>query len=196
MLKSFRYDKLNRIKMMESAYLSNNIWGVLSNRFGTEYKYDFNGNITYLRRYDNGGNLLHSINYGYEDRRNRLGSINVTGPDISSSSYRYDALGNLIEDDAEGIEVDWNVIGKVRFVQTPNNMLRFAYNPFGQRQIKRTDNDSTYYVHDATGNVMGIYVKDDLTLTTQERPIYGTTRLGIMNKAVKSPHAVCWLLFE
>jgi len=109
--------------------------------------------------------------------------------EIISSSYHYDALGNLIEDDSEGIEVDWNVIGKVRFVQTPNNVLQFAYNPFGQRQIKRTLNDTTYYVHDATGNVMGIYVKDGLTITTQERPIYGSSRLGILNKEVKSPQS-------
>jgi hypothetical protein len=53
--------------------------------------------------------------------------------------------------------------------------------------FQRTLNDTTYYVHDATGNVMGIYVKDDLTLTTQERPIYGSSRLGIINKDVKSP---------
>jgi RHS repeat-associated protein len=50
--------------------------------------------------------------------------------------------------------------------------------------IKRTLNDTTYYVHDATGNVMGIYVKNDLTLTTLDRPIYGSSRLGILNKAV------------
>jgi len=57
--------------------------------------------------------------------------------------------------------------------------------------IKRTLNDTTYYVHDATGNVMGIYVKDDLTLTTLDRPIYGSSRLGILNKDVKSlPSAV------
>jgi len=156
----------------------------ISNCFATSYSYDFNGNITNLRRSDNVGNLLHSINYGYEDRRNRLGNINVTGSDISSSSYRYDALENLITDTIEGIHIDWNVIGKVRSVQTPNNMLNFAYNPFGQRQIKRTDNDSTYYVHDATGNVMGIYLKDYPAITTIERPIYGSSRLGIMNKAV------------
>jgi len=69
----------------------------------------------------------------------------------------------------------------------------FNSNPMTIRglNIKRTLNDTTYYVHDATGNVMGIYVKDDLTLTTQERPIYGSSRLGILNKDVKSlPSAV------
>jgi len=170
--------------MMESAYLSNNIWGVLSNRFGTEYSYDFNGNITNLSRRDETATLLHDIGYTYEQDRNRLRGIEVNGTEIRSSSYHYDALGNLITDDIEEINVDWNVIGKVKFVQTPNNRLNFAYNPFGQRQIKRTDNDTTYYVHDATGNVMGIYIKEDLTLTAKERPIYGSSRLGIMNKAV------------
>ena len=77
------------------------------------------------------------------------------------------------------------MIGKVKSVQTPNNMLSFAYNPFGQRQIKRTASDSTYYIHDATGNVMSIYVKDYPKIVAKERPIYGSSRLGIMNKEVE-----------
>ncbi|HPT08762.1 MAG TPA: RHS repeat-associated core domain-containing protein, partial [bacterium] len=77
------------------------------------------------------------------------------------------------------------VIGKVKSVQTPNNMLNFAYNPFGQRQIKRTTSDSSYYVLDATGNVMSIYVKDYPKIIAKERPIYGSSRLGIMNKEVE-----------
>jgi RHS repeat-associated protein len=154
------------------------------NQFATSYSYDFKGNITNLSRRDETATLLHDIGYTYEQDRNRLRGIEVNGTEIRSSSYHYDALGNMILDNAENINVGWNVIGKVRFVQTPNNVLQFAYNPFGQRQIKRTLNDTTYYVHDATGNVMGIYVKDGLTLTTRERPIYGSSRVGIMNKAV------------
>ena len=130
-------------------------------------------------------NLLHNIRYTYSADRNRLSSINVTGTGIGSSSYQYDALGNLIRDNNENINVTWNVIGKVKSVQTPNNMLNFAYNPFGQRQIKRTASDSTYYIHDATGNVMSIYVKDYPKITAKERPIYGSSRLGIMNKEVE-----------
>ena len=105
--------------------------------------------------------------------------------DIGSSSYQYDALGNLIRDNNENINVTWNLIGKVKSVQTPNNLLSFAYNPIGQRQIKRTPTDSTYYVYDATGNVMSIYIKDYPKITAKERPIYGSSRLGIMNKEVE-----------
>jgi len=185
LLKSYCYDKINRIKEMKSAGLNNNVWGTLSNLFGSTYSYDFNGNIDTLIRYDQNGNLLHSIRYTYSADRNRLSSINVTGTGIGSSSYQYDALGNLIRDNNENINVTWNVIGKVKSVQTPNNILSFAYNPFGQRQIKRTASDSTYYIHDATGNVMSIYVKDYPKIIAKERPIYGSSRLGIMNKEVE-----------
>ena len=184
LLKSYRYDKINRIKEMKSAGLNNNVWVTLTNLFGSTYSYDFNGNIESLIRYDENGNVLHNISYTYSADRNRLSSINVTGTGIGSSSYQYDALGNLIRDNNENINVTWNVIGKVKSVQTPNNMLSFAYNPFGQRQIKRTASDSTYYIHDATGNVMSIYVKDYPKISAIERPIYGSSRLGIMNKAV------------
>ncbi len=185
LLKSYRYDKLNRIKEMKSAGLNNSVWGTLSNLFGNTYSYDINGNIESLIRYDENGNVLHNISYTYSADRNRLSGINVTGTGIGSSSYQYDALGNLIRDNNENINVTWNVIGKVKSVQTPNNMLSFAYNPFGQRQIKRTASDSTYYIHDATGNVMSIYVKDYPKITAKERPIYGSSRLGIMNKEVE-----------
>ena len=185
LLKSYRYDKINRIKEMKSAGLNNNVWVTLTNLFGSTYSYDFNGNIESLIRYDENGNVLHNISYTYSADRNRLSSINVTGTGIGSSSYQYDALGNLIRDINENINVTWNVIGKVKSVQTPNNMLNFAYNPFGQRQIKRTASDSTYYIHDATGNVMSIYVKDYPKIIAKERPIYGSSRLGIMNKEVE-----------
>ena len=185
LLKSYCYDKINRIKEMKSANLINNVWGTLSNLFGNTYSYDFNGNIENLIRYDENENVLHNISYTYSVDRNRLSSINVTGTGIGSSSYQYDALGNLIRDNNENINVTWNVIGKVKSVQTPNNMLNFAYNPFGQRQIKRTTSDSTYYIHDATGNVMSIYVKDYPKIVAKERPIYGSSRLGIMNKEVE-----------
>ncbi len=185
LLKSYCYDKINRIKVMTSAGLNNSVWGTLSNLFGSTYSYDFNGNIESLIRYDENGNLLHNIRYTYSADRNRLSSIIVSGTGIGSSSYQYDALGNLIRDNNENINVTWNVIGKVKSVQTPNNMLSFAYNPFGQRQIKRTASDSTYYIHDATGNVMSIYVKDYPKIVAKERPIYGSSRLGIMTKEVE-----------
>ena len=184
LLKSFRYDKINRIKKMTSAGINNNLWGTLSNLFGSLYSYDFNGNIDTLIRYDENGNLLHNITYTYSTDRNRLSSINVTGTGIGSSSYQYDALGNLIRDNNENINVAWNLIGKVKSVQTPYNILSYAYNPFGQRQIKRTANDSTYYIHDATGNVMSIYVKDYPKIVAKERPIYGNSRVGIMTKEI------------
>lgn len=157
-------------------------------RIHRHYAYTLQGWLKDINGYRvvvNTPNLFHNISYTYSADKNRLSGINVTGTGIGSSSYQYDALGNLIRDNNENINVTWNVIGKVKSVQTPNNILSFAYNPFGQRQIKRTASDSTYYIHDATGNVMSIYVKDYPKITAKERPIYGSSRLGIMNKEVE-----------
>ena len=47
---------------------------------------------------------MHDIAYHYPNAaNNRLGSITATG--LNSGSYQYDAIGNLVRDNAEGLAV-------------------------------------------------------------------------------------------
>ena len=186
LLKTFRYDKLNRIKQMQTATHSYDAtgWEPVSDNFSTEYTYDWNGNLLSLHRKDQTGTLMHHISYNYMDTtKNRLTGISATG--LLSSTYQYDALGNLVRDNAESLTMGWNAMGKVDTIRRNGNILStFRYSPTGQRQVKATGSDTIYYIHDATGNVMCVYRLKNDTLTVMERYIYGSKRLGMLGQQV------------
>ena len=186
MLKLFRYDKLNRIKSMQTAAhsFSPTGWESVSDNYSTQYSYDWNGNLLFLRRKSETGQTMHQIDHLYpNNENNRLGGITAMG--IQSSTYQYDALGNLIRDNAEGLTVSWNALGKVDTIRRNGSLLSaFRYSPTGQRQVKASSSDTIFYIHDATGNVMCIYQLKGDTLTASERYIYGSKRLGMLGQQV------------
>ena len=185
LLKLFRYDKLNRIKQMRTAaHQDNNSgWESASDNFATDYSYDWNGNLLFLQRKNQSGQVMHSIRYTYPNGNNRLGAITSTG--IASSVYQYDALGNLVRDNAEGLTVGWNAMGKVDTIHRNGSLLSsFRYSPTGQRQVKTDSSGTTFYIHDATGNVMCVYRLKNDTLTASERYIYGSKRLGMLEQQI------------
>ena len=184
-LKLFRYDKLNRIKRMRTAahHYDNPGWESVSDNFATDYAYDWNGNLLFLHRKKQSGQEMHNIRYTYPNDNNRLGAITSTG--IASSAYQYDALGNLTRDNAEGLTVSWNAMGKVDTIRRNGNLLSmFRYSPTGQRQVKTDSSGTTFYIHDATGNVMCVYKLHGDTLTATERYLYGSKRLGMLEQQI------------
>jgi len=112
----------------------------------------------------------------------------------STNNYRYDALGNLIFDEREGITgIEWSVAGKVRSVtKATGPSLAFAYGASGQRtqkQVSDPDLDATgyreHYIRDAQGNIMATYRYTNnggASLKLNERPLYGSSRLGSLRK--------------
>ena len=184
-MKLFRYDKLNRIKRMRTAVHHQNDpgWESASDNFATDYSYDWNGNLLSLQRKNQFGQEMHNIRYTYPNGNNRLGSISSTG--ITSSAYKYDALGNLVHDNAEDLTVSWNALGKVDTIRRNGNTLSsFRYSPTGQRQVKTDSSGVTFYIHDATGNVMCIYRQNGDTLRATERYLYGSKRLGVLEQQI------------
>ena len=185
MLKLFRYDKLNRIKSMQTAAhsFSPTGWESVSDNYSTQYSYDWNGNLLFLQRKKGDGQIMHNIDYYYPNNSNRLNGILATG--LLSGTYQYDAIGNLVRDNAEGLTVGWNARGKVDSIGKSGNLLsKFRYGPMGQRQVKEEPSDTIYYIHDATGNVMCIYQLKGDTLRATERYIYGSKRLGMLGQQV------------
>jgi len=131
---------------------------------------------------------MHSINYTYSSGKNQLASIATAG-DIVSSAYQYDPVGNLKRDVAENVFTEWNLAGKVKQVRKYDIDIIFSYSPLGLRQSKQfsalSGNTKEWYIHDATGNIMCIY--DSLSsnsIICKERPLYGSSRLGIDNKEI------------
>jgi len=114
----------------------------------------------------------------------------------------YDSIGNLIKDGIEHISaIKWNVYGKITEIDHsttttshPTKNIYYYYDAGGNRIGKNTTRgDSiaasyTWYVRDASGNVMATYaasidtakVLDSADVHIGEKHIYGSSRLGII----------------
>lgn len=113
----------------------------------------------------------------------------------NADNYQYDAIGNLIHDKQENMDIQWNQAGKIERIinRVRNKFIEFKYNPMGQRILKLVYNNSTgtgtpsytYYQRDAQGNTLATYtdapVVGDQTPRAKlsELHIYGSSRLGI-----------------
>ncbi len=201
--KQFTYDQLNRITGSQLAGGGN--------KFRTSYSYDANGNIDTLNRWDKNGNQFdamvynyHQVDEGYLKNTNRLRWVDDNPAtdtlhtddieDQNRDNYSYDDIGNLIADASEEIgRIEWTAFGKVAAViRKPNSTksnLYFSYdalyNRIGKKVIDPSGGiTSTYYILDATGNVLATYdKKSEGDLKIADRYIYGSTRLGNYNTA-------------
>ena len=152
-------------------------------KYNTTYTYDANGNIHTLQRNDYSGIKLDELAYNDNDANGRLLNnqlVSVSDAEITdykddfedSSKYEYDTIGNLIKDDGEEIEnIEWTVSGKVKSITRDTYPIKpdleFSYDAMGNRISKTIkprngyslDGTSvtTYYVRDASGNVMATY---------------------------------------
>lgn len=115
-------------------------------------------------------------------------------------NYKYDDIGNLVHDEIEDIEeINWTATGKIksiyRDVASLKEDLEFTYDAQGNRTSKIVKPKighvisspdewiTTYYVRDASGNVMGTYKnkKEGQTndLYLQEQNLFGSSRVGV-----------------
>ncbi|MFY0675583.1 MAG: hypothetical protein JXQ87_19485, partial [Bacteroidia bacterium] len=160
--------------------------GTTSNEYKTAYTYDANGNIETLSRNGNNssGWSMDLLTYHYpldnnsNKTSNRLQRVDDSQTDESryendfedmANNYAYDAIGNLVQDPEEEIaSIEWNVQGKVDAVKrisgSSKSDLYFEYDAMGNRVLKTVSNtgieflkDNTFYVRDATGNVLATY---------------------------------------
>ncbi len=218
-LTAYKYDQLNRIagmmtyNQMELPFNSWNEGSLASeSNYHTSYAYDAMGNILSLNRQEHDGSDLDELVYEYSYdgygflENNRLLQVDDNGnitPSLTdfegSSTYTYDAIGNLISDSGEEIaEILWTVTGKVKSVTrsagSTNSDLEFAYDAMGNRisktERKRDANGqtgetkTTYYQRDASGNVMATYYELQGSTTDgqylDELNIFGSSRIGML----------------
>ena len=210
---TYTYDKVNRLK--ESNYNTfNGSTYVSSSNYHSSYVYDANGNIENLTRTGDSAVKYDDLSYHYTTGQNQLEWVNdeaddnVLNVDIdkqAAGNYVYDALGNLIEDKAEGLKMSWTVYGKLAKVEPLDNTfdkpkMEFVYDAGGNR-VKKTvdrnpfDNDLsdvtvTYYIKDAAGKTVAVTEADVdahptkageylANFSLKEVPIYGSDRLGV-----------------
>jgi len=171
----YKYDQLNRITKSRSLAFGNNAYAARSGdqKYDEDYSYDANGNILTLNRKDDKAAVMDDFNYSYYANSNKLLKHKTAG-----GAYEYDAIGNLVKDNNEGLTITWTPSGKVRSVVKPDTTIYFRYDAMGNRIAKivstASKNDTTAYVRDASGNVMTIYNNR----TAGEVPIYGSGRIG------------------
>ena len=205
----YRYDQLNRIKSMNTfkGLNSSNQWQPVSIfDYAESVSYDPNGNIVTYNR--NGSpaigasQQMDALGYNYYQGNNRLkyvtDDVNFTPnytEDIdnqnNTNNYTYDAIGNLKTDFAEGItNTNWNVYGKISSITKNGNTINYTYDAAGNRITKTANSKTTIYIRDASGNVMSVYEKPTEGAIEQvENGIYGSSRLGVVNKLTISATA-------
>ncbi len=197
---------------------------VFRNEYKERITYDANGNtLKYLRNGNSASKILmDSLSYKYDAGTNRLNYVKDSVPagDYTTSTYEdmdtqsannnaYDSIGNLVKDNSQNItSIVWNVYGKITNVVYSNitsgtiKNVYYFYDAAGNRMGKRaetntasgTSSNYTWYVRDASGNVMAVYSSSatgstmPTALSVKERHIYGSSRLGIftLNKDVKA----------
>ncbi|AEV99273.1 hypothetical protein A4D02_32245 [Niastella koreensis] len=213
LLYNYQYDQLNRLVAMDAWKKNSNDWSDISKLngdFQERVSYDANGNIlTYHRNGNTAGGKpldMDKLTYSYKPNTNQLDNVYDTVPDgnydadidaQAAGNYEYDRIGNLVKDNKEGItKVNWTVYGKIsRIVKGDSVDICYTYGPDGNRISKTvikknsTDTARTWYVRDATGNVMSVYESGkpavhDGHLTQTEVHLYGSSRLGVLRRSV------------
>ncbi|MGV3610306.1 MAG: DUF6443 domain-containing protein, partial [Fluviicola sp.] len=215
---SYRYDQLNRLKNMKAYFGSVLDNGTATNwnaatatsSYGSSYAYNRNGSITSLIRYASSpSTAVDLLTYNYTANTNKLHKVTEAAgaaafDDISNTqlndNYKYNSIGQLRQDVAEGITTDINWRkgdGKMRQMVKNTNVTTYIYDPFGRRIAKiykpgGTATKSlwvyTYYTNDANGTTMAVYDVKYATnyVNLKEQHIYGGERLGMvqLDKAV------------
>ena len=131
-------------------------------------------------------------NSGYDDDLEDQGAFNKTNiPE--NNNYRYDAIGQMTADMLEGRHYTYDVYGLVTGIyhDAAHTMpyARYYYDDKGFRYKKvvylASADVMTYYVCDASGNIISIYEASvppggnpEGGLTPIETPIYGSSRIG------------------
>lgn len=102
------------------------------------------------------------------------------------SNYTYDAIGNLIQDKHERIDsIKWDVYGKIQSIhKSGDTSIHYSYDAGGNRISKTVftpgDSTTTWYVRDASGNVMSVYNLKNDSAYQDELHLYGSSRIGIL----------------
>jgi RHS repeat-associated protein len=203
----FQPNKLEDYKERVSYDANGNILGYLRHGEPNSSGLYMDSLVYQYERLSSGRLHSNKLRYVYDEIKNNnyaadlkaqtiLGTATAVENDKAQSqagdNYAYDAIGNLIKDTKEGIaEIKWTVYGQIeKITKADNTTISYTYDAGGKRISKTIANlphsgigSTTWYVRDAQGNVMAIYKHKNDLLTQTEQHLYGSSRLGIWNKA-------------
>ena len=138
---------------------------------------------------------MDSLTYNYRPGTNKLTYVKDTvnwaryENDIDNQgydNYKYDSIGNIVSDRRAGVDsIRWNVYGKVsKIFKHDSTAIVYTYDVTGNRISKANDTTQTWYMRDATGNILSVYTYNDTSvnngqLSQIETNLYGSRRLGM-----------------
>jgi RHS repeat-associated protein len=205
-LYGYQYDLVNQ--------LTNAQWGSLSGTTPTFTEaqreqipnYDKNGNIKSLVRKGKQAQITGDYAYAYETNTNKLDKINHNS--VQLVDYTYNAIGQMTRQN-ESLKKDflvsytpYGLVKEVKDYDTLYNIQTYDYDDRGEL-IKKTNYakatalntpstpiKATFYVSDASGNLMALYEQSlpAGTVVQREVPVYGAGRV-----AVYKPQASAYL---
>ncbi|HTE09472.1 MAG TPA: RHS repeat-associated core domain-containing protein, partial [Chitinophagaceae bacterium] len=203
-LYGYRYDQLNRIKMMDAFTVTENynnnydqsldIALAQTSDYKERISYDPNGKIVTYGRWGK-ARQLDSATYNYTTNSNKLnyisdpiGKITDDVGNQSANNYQWDEIGEMTHDADRGLSnATWTVYGKIQSQSLSNGTtINYTYDAGGNRiskTVSGTNGYTEYYVRDASGNTMSVYRAGDNSinsgnLTQTEINLYGSSRLG------------------
>lgn len=180
----YSYDDQNRIKdaLYADRVVGQGIWGNIGAYDEKDIKYDHNGNILTLQRkamlsgsiqsvddlqYSYIGNKLNAITDGAGINYTQVGFKNATG---SSSSYNYDANGNITIDPYKGISTNYNILNRtnqVNITTTTGRYINYTYDSNAQL-IKKQQYEGG--VLSTTTDYIDGYTYENAALTAVKMP--------------------------
>ena len=171
-------------------------------------------NFEYHYNYDPtpGGTTTNQLNWIFDDISPTVSTVDVDAH-AHTDNYQYDAIGQLIKDKANDIDnIEWTVTGKVKKIIYDDDLntaletnvadVTFEYDPMGMRVSKKVhtvttvmvgeipgtidETVTTYYMYDASGNVLATYDHKDapVSFKLNEHHLYGSKRLGTTNRTI------------
>ncbi len=163
---NYKYDEANRLD--EACYDDE---ACNATAYDVDYSYDANGNIISISRYNENGNRYEANYYSNGDPwegglginiktgSNRIDRIFRTGTGIFFDKYTYDARGNILESDLQGLNnnsYDWRNLATWSVAN--GSALLYKYDGDGNRVKKQVvDGGSTYYIRDASGQTIAAH---------------------------------------
>jgi RHS repeat-associated protein len=164
---TFTYDELNRIKTAGLNKMTTPAVTVfaLGGNDGGKMKYDDNGNILSMQRTFNGA-VVDNLAYAPAANSNEIASISESGTNPStaneffaaSSSYTYDANGNLLTDTGKGItNIVYNYLNLPQTITKSGQTISYNYTADG---TKLKANFGTNKVYDYVAGL--VYRNDSL----------------------------------
>jgi len=150
----YSYDSIDRLLESNSG---NNSW---------QFSYDENGNR--LRQ----SNDSTSTDYQYKENSNQLEAID-------EHNLQLDAVGNTLIDPKGLYRFEYNQQGRLAKVYNINNqnlVAQYIYNAQGQRSLKITNNNVTYYLYTPKGQLL-TEIRKDKDITQLEQLLQQQTQL-------------------